>query len=215
MMADRLARLPFVSKCAYSRQGFNRAYMTTTLQERMVELMTATGWTVGEIARVAGVTSAAVSQWVGNGKGKQSKSIGDINAAMRLEKASGFSGLWLAKGKGAKLATEAKVALTEETRPEPDDLDTALEVIAKALTEVDEEARSLVGHSLSRLAQDPSKLSNISQHIRTLVFTTVSKPHVSDTGDKVSGLPDLPRGIGPEDGEHLRISTPAKRSGQK
>jgi len=214
MMADRLARLPSFRKPPYCTRGFNPAYMTTTLQERMVELMTATGWTVGEIARIAGVTSAAVSQWVGNGAGKQSKSIGNIDAAMKLEKASGFSGLWLAKGKGAKLAAESKNTPTEETRPAPDAFEAALEVIAKALSELDEEARSLVGHSLSRLAQDPSKLGNISQHIRTLVFTNVSQPSASDTGAKVSALPDLPRGIGPEDGEHLRIS-PAKRSGQK
>lgn len=108
--------------------------------------------------------------------------------------------------------------ITEETRTEADAFDDALEVIAKALTKVDEEGRSLVGHSLSRLAQDPSKLSNISQHIRTLVFTNVIKPPAADTGGKAGELPDLPRGIEPigsEDGEHLPIPTPAKRSGQK
>lgn len=104
--------------------------------------------------------------------------------------------------------------LTEETRPETDAFDAALEVIAKALTEVDEEARALVGHSLSRLAQDPSKLRNIAQHIRTLVFTNVSQPSSAENVREGRHLPDLPRGIGPEDGEHLRIS-PAQRSGQK
>jgi transcriptional regulator with XRE-family HTH domain len=104
---------------------------------------------------------------------------------------------------------------TEKTLSPSDAFDAALEVIAKALTEVDEEARALVGHSLSRLAQDPSKLSNISQHIRTLVFTNIAKQGSTDTETTVSELPDLPRGIGPEDGEHLRISPPAQRGGKK
>lgn len=213
-MGHTLARLPLHRKYAYCGKGFNPAYMTT-LQERMVELMTATGWTVGEIARIAGVTSAAVSQWVGNGKGKQSKSIGDINAAMRLEKASGFRGLWLAKGAGAKLVEDPGTALTEETRPEPDAFDAALEVIAKALAEVDEEGRALVGHSLSRLAHDPSKLGSIAQHLRMLVFTNVTAPSTSDDAVKGQRLTVLPRGIGPEnDGTDLRVPA-AQRSGQK
>jgi hypothetical protein len=107
-------------------------------------------------------------------------------------------------------------SLTGETPPDPDDLDAALQVLSKVIAELDEEARSLVGHSLSRLAQDPSKLSNISQHIRTLVFTKITKQGSTDTETKVSKLPDLPRGIGPEDdGTDLRISTPAKRGGKK
>jgi transcriptional regulator with XRE-family HTH domain len=79
----------------------------------MAELMTAKRWTVGEIARIAGVTSAAVSQWVGNGAGKQSKSIGNAEAALRLEKASGFSWIWLAQGKGPKLAATDKTKIED------------------------------------------------------------------------------------------------------
>lgn len=35
----------------------------TTLQDRIARLMSETGMSVGEIARIAGVTSSAVTQW--------------------------------------------------------------------------------------------------------------------------------------------------------
>lgn len=73
-----------------------------TLQERIEELMAARSWTVGKVASVAGVSSSAVSQWLGRGGAKSSKSIGDFEVALRLEKESGFSAMWLAKGKGPK-----------------------------------------------------------------------------------------------------------------
>lgn len=73
-----------------------------TLQERIEELMAARGWTVGKVASVAGVSSSAVSQWLGRGGAKSSKSIGDFEVALRLEKESGYSAMWLAKGKGPK-----------------------------------------------------------------------------------------------------------------
>lgn len=151
-----------------------------------------------------GESSAVMTNWKSRGISKA--------GALKASRLFGCSASWLMDGKGDP--GKPTIALTEETRPEPDAFDAALEVIAKALEEVDEEGRALVGHSLSRLAQDPSKLSSISQRIRTLVFTTVEKPRATDTGPKVGELPDLDRGIGPDDGEHLRVS-PAKRSGQK
>lgn len=188
MMADRLARLPIVGKCAYSRQGFNRAYMTTTLQERMVELMTATGWTVGEIARIAGVTSAAVSQWVGNGKGKQSKSIGNAEAALRLEKASGFSWMWLAQGKGQKLV-EAAQAQPQEARPEADQVANALEILTKTLQKADEDVRLSLEPLLSSMAREPDKAGNKSRLILRLLFTDTVRaiPTENDRPGHISG----------------------------
>lgn len=69
----------------------------STLQERMAELMAESKWSIGEIAKIADVSSSAVSQWV-NG---QTASI-KLEPAIRLERESGFSALWLANGKGAK-----------------------------------------------------------------------------------------------------------------
>lgn len=73
-------------------------YMTT-LEERISDLMATTGWTVGRIAEIAGVSSSSVSQW----KKGETKSI-SLEPAIRLERESGYSALWIASGKGEKLA---------------------------------------------------------------------------------------------------------------
>jgi len=86
------------SKRAYNAVRCNRTYMST-LQERMQELMAESGWSVGEIATIADVSSSAVSQWV-NGPTISIK----LEPAIRLERESGYSALWLANGKGPKKA---------------------------------------------------------------------------------------------------------------
>ena len=63
----------------------------------MQELVRETGWTVGEISGKAGVSSSAVSQWL-SGETQSLK----IEPAVLLERFTGFSALWLAKGKGQK-----------------------------------------------------------------------------------------------------------------
>lgn len=73
--------------------------MSTTLQERIAELMSVTGWKVGDIADMCGVSSSAVTQW----KDGPTKSI-TLEPAIKLERASGYSALWIASGKGEKLA---------------------------------------------------------------------------------------------------------------
>lgn len=72
-----------------------------TLTERITELMQEMKWDVDKVADVAGVSSSAVYQWLGGGS-KIIKSIGSIESAQRLQKASGFSALWLAKGSGPR-----------------------------------------------------------------------------------------------------------------
>lgn len=69
----------------------------STLQTRIQELMEKTGWSIGRIADIAGVSSSAVSQWL-NG---QTASI-KLEPALMLERESGYSALWLANGKGVK-----------------------------------------------------------------------------------------------------------------
>lgn len=93
-----LAPLLADHKHAYSTLRCNCAYMNT-LSDRMTELMQATGWSIGKIAEVAAVSSSAVSQWV-NG---QTQSI-KLEPAIRIERESGFSALWIANGKGEKRA---------------------------------------------------------------------------------------------------------------
>jgi transcriptional regulator with XRE-family HTH domain len=92
----------------------------TTLENRIRELMTATGWDAAQVASIAGVSSSAVSQWLGNGS-KTINSIGKIEAAIYLERKSGFSALWLAKGVGPKRVREmAHPSASEVHWPFPD-----------------------------------------------------------------------------------------------
>ena len=82
----------------------NYTYMST-LQERMQELVSETGWTVGEISAKAGVSHSAVSQWL-SGDTQSLK----IEPAVLLERFTGFSALWLAKGKGQKRVDVSSLA---------------------------------------------------------------------------------------------------------
>lgn len=61
--------------------------------------MAATGWKVGDIAELCAVSSSAVTQW----KDGPTKSI-TLEPAIKIERASGYSALWIASGKGEKLA---------------------------------------------------------------------------------------------------------------
>jgi phage repressor protein C with HTH and peptisase S24 domain len=68
----------------------------STLQERINEVMTKTGMTVGEIAAIAQVSSSAVTQW----KDGPTQTI-KTAPATRLAEHTGFPALWLATGEGA------------------------------------------------------------------------------------------------------------------
>lgn len=72
-----------------------------TLKERLREVMAAKGWEQSDLMRISGESSSVVSQWLGKGS-KEIKSIGKMEAAERIEAASGFSSLWIAKGLSQK-----------------------------------------------------------------------------------------------------------------
>ena len=79
----------------------------TNLDERIQLIMDEKNWDIATVARVAGVTHSAVSQWLGRGS-KPTKSIGDMEAAQKLSVATGYKALWIAKGKGDKKQTYPK-----------------------------------------------------------------------------------------------------------
>lgn len=83
-----------------------------TLQDRIAELMRSTGWTVGRIAEISGVSSSAVTQWK-DGPTKTLKTA----PATRLAAASGFNALWIASGDGPMLSREASEALALPASP--------------------------------------------------------------------------------------------------
>lgn len=73
----------------------------SALEERLGEVMEAMGWAHADLMRVTGQSSSVVSQWLGKGS-KPIKSIGKIEAAEAIERESGFSALWVARGIGPK-----------------------------------------------------------------------------------------------------------------
>jgi len=73
------------------------------LQTRLAEVMQAMHWEHADLVRVSKQSSSVVSQWLGKGsKTKIIKTIGKLEAAIYIERASGFSALWVAKNLGPK-----------------------------------------------------------------------------------------------------------------
>lgn len=88
-----------------------------TLQERIGEIMATMRWTHADLMRVSGQSSSVVSQWRGKSS-KIIKRIGKMEAAQRIEAASGYSALWVAEGKGPKLvARESRAAYNASKVP--------------------------------------------------------------------------------------------------
>lgn len=73
-----------------------------TLKDRLEELMEAMSWEYADLVRESGQSRSVVSQWLGRGS-KAIHSIGKMEAAERLEHATGYCALWIAKGVGPKL----------------------------------------------------------------------------------------------------------------
>lgn len=73
------------------------------------------GWGRGDLVRVAGVSSSVVTQWLGKGS-KPIHRIGQVRAAVRLERATGYSAIWLADGDPPKRAPGAPLPLVGVAR---------------------------------------------------------------------------------------------------
>jgi hypothetical protein len=86
-----------------------------SLSDRLTELMTTMGWRQTDLVRVSRQSSSVVSQWLGHGS-KEIKTIGKLEAALYLERATGYSALWIAKGDGPK---RAELALRPLVAREP------------------------------------------------------------------------------------------------
>lgn len=77
----------------------------SALKDRIEELQKKTGWNDTQMARAAGVSRSAVAQWAGKGS-KIIHAITDVEVALNLERETGYSALWIAKGLGPKMAQE-------------------------------------------------------------------------------------------------------------
>ena len=136
----------------------------STLEERLREVMGAKGWERRDLVRITGQSSSVVSQWLGHGS-KTIHSIQKIEAALALERASGFSAAWIAKGIGAKRVPaglefrppawelhEARSPYGPEVGASVDQLVTAL---AAALDQLPSDAQPAVLQALQALVLAP------------------------------------------------------------
>jgi hypothetical protein len=123
---------------------------------------------------------------------RSARNLGDP-AAQAIEEAFSLGRGWFDADDISNAAPPPQKSL-----PNPDSLTDALEVLSKALSEVDPDTRVLVGTSLSMLASDPSKLGITSHRIRALLGAATDELRANDHGHAASGMTDrLPRGIGP------------------
>lgn len=77
-----------------------------SLKDRLQEMMRTMDWEHADVVRVSKQSSSVVSQWLGKSK-KEIKTIGKLEAAIYLERATDYSALWLAKGMGPKRVARA------------------------------------------------------------------------------------------------------------
>jgi len=102
------------------------------LQVRLEEVMTALGWSQSELVQHSGASRSVVAQWLGQvGRGGHAiGKIANVEVALALQEASGYSAVWLALGKGPK-KMPPKVAV-DDARAELMRLYANLEVVGRA-----------------------------------------------------------------------------------
>jgi len=130
-----------------------------TLTERLTEVMLAMGWEHADLVRVSGESQSVVSQWLGKGS-KDIKSIGKTEAAERIEQESGFASLWIAKGKGPKMAANAG---------QPISLERALPVVLHALAAIPPARWVSVCAQLEQVVGRPEMLDDVLSELAVLL----------------------------------------------
>ena len=113
-------------------------------------------WDYGALVTASGQSKSVVSQWLGRGS-KVINSIGKMQAAERLEAASRFNALWIAKGEGPKLKLPTPTEMTASPAADRLSLDAALDVLGTALTHTDPTIREALAASLAGWAREGGK----------------------------------------------------------
>jgi hypothetical protein len=145
----------------------------STLVERLQIVMTAKGWKHGDLVTVTGMSSSVVSQWLGHGS-KTIKTIGKMEAALKIQAASGFSALWIAKGIGPRHAPQGIGPTPPLAAKEPagrylDPVADAIQALATALTPASGTTRAAAASLLHSLALNPHEANVISRQLTALV----------------------------------------------
>ena len=140
-----------------------------SLSERLTEVMTACRWTHADLVRITRQSSSVVSQWLGNGS-KEIKSIGRLEAALAIERESGFSALWVATGGGPKMRDPLSVW---ERQGVYWSAEVVLERLGPILQAVPLERRNAVAETLAGYAREGG-----ADHWRLMLLTLLRQPSV-------------------------------------
>lgn len=127
-----------------------------TLKDRLEEVMRAMGWQHADVVRISQQSSSVVSQWLGKGS-KDIKTIGKLEAALYLERASGYSALWIAKGIGPKMAAPSASRAALHAGEPPASYATPAQAIAAlraVLATVPQPMRAAFGEVLAAWAKE-------------------------------------------------------------
>ena len=148
--------------------------MGIDLKDRLEAVMAKMDWKYADLQRVSGQSSSVVSQWLGRGS-KLIKTIGKMEAAEKIEQASGFAALWIAKGVGPRMAAGADQRVGEPTLQR-----TLMDLVGQA-EGADQYTRQMLAVALQRLVLEPESYEFVIEQITALMNAgkSGSKPNVS------------------------------------
>jgi hypothetical protein len=132
--------------------------------------MTASGWDHAALVRISGQSSSVVSQWLGQGS-KEIKTIAKIEAAVAIERASGYSAVWVATGKGPKHVDSAERLVAREPQKPYFSTTQVLEQVQLLLARVPADRRAAVAETLAGWAREGG-----AEHWRHMLETLLAPP---------------------------------------
>lgn len=153
---------------------FSKLTYMSTLQDRISELMLATGLSVGQLAEIAGVSSSAVSQW----KDGPTKAL-KTGPATRLAERTGYHARWIADGDGPKKSSIAPALAPAPGPSHPPSLDQALEVVAAQLNALSPLVADAGRSALANLASGQATPQATAAVLEALASATAKLPIAS------------------------------------
>jgi transcriptional regulator with XRE-family HTH domain len=130
-----------------------------SLQDRIKEVIDASGLTPAEFSRAAKVSPSAINQLT-EGKTKSLKA----ETAANIELATGYRAVWLAVGRGKK-----KIDSVTTPQPAAITLEFAMESLSHFLSSIPQADRETASAALSALAKNPDTQAQKSALLRLLI----------------------------------------------
>ena len=135
-------------------------YMST-LSERLEQAMKEANVSQSELATYVGIKQPSVNAWI-SGKTKKIEGMNLIRASECL----GISPEWLATGRGAVRAAEARTIYAIDKVSEPADIDDFLNLLTEKLAGEDEATRAIIGDMLKKYIMDESPNPRVANAIK-------------------------------------------------